>query len=55
MVSLNVGILRAEEGALARRWLEWEWGRVSGKEECVDAEACESWVRGKEVAEKIVV
>jgi hypothetical protein len=28
LANVAVGILRADEGALARNWLEWVWGRV---------------------------
>lgn len=42
-VDLAVGLFRAEEGSLARRWLEWRWGRCSYEEECVDAEMLEAW------------
>ncbi|KEF57883.1 uncharacterized protein A1O9_05804 [Exophiala aquamarina CBS 119918] len=28
LANISVGILRGDEGALARRWLEWTWGRV---------------------------
>ncbi|KIN00020.1 hypothetical protein OIDMADRAFT_104734 [Oidiodendron maius Zn] len=27
-LDVAVGILRAEEGSMARRWLEWEWGHI---------------------------
>ena len=29
---------------MARRWLEWEWGRCRSGEECVDQELCEAWL-----------
>jgi hypothetical protein len=43
-LDLAVGVLRAEEGSLARRWLEWEWGRCSSIEESIDEETCEAWL-----------
>jgi len=48
-VDILVGVLRAEEGAMARRWLEWKWGSVGFEEEVVDAEVIEAWRVGVEV------
>lgn len=42
-LDLTVGILRSEEGSMARQWLEWEWGRCSFTEESIDREASEAW------------
>jgi len=47
-LDLGVGILRAEEGSMARRWLEWKWGVLGFEEECVDMEVAEGWKRGAE-------
>ena len=52
-VDLAVGILRAEEGSMAKRWLDWEWGRCSFAEESVDKEICEAWLGCAEVMKKI--
>jgi hypothetical protein len=41
-VAVSVGLLRAEEGVMARRWLDWAWGMVSWKEEAVDGEVLEA-------------
>lgn len=49
IVHVAVGLLRAEEGVLARRWLSWEWGSVSSGEEAVDGEVLEAILgRGEE-------
>lgn len=42
-LDLATGLFRAEEGSLARDWLEWEWGRCSFEEECVDGEMLDAW------------
>lgn len=47
-LDVAVGILRAEEGSVARRWLDWEWGECGFEEECVDREVCEAWGRSAE-------
>ena len=52
-VDLAVGILRAEEGSMAKRWLDWEWGRCSFAEESIDKEVCEAWLGCEEVMKKI--
>ena len=41
-VNVAVGILRAEEGCMARRWLDWRWGKVTYKEETLTAELLEA-------------
>ena len=33
VVDVAVGLLRTEEGSMARRWLAWCWGRVAWKAE----------------------
>jgi hypothetical protein len=50
-VHLAVGLLRAEEGSMARKWLEWEWGKCSFMEECVDGEVGAAWLSSKKVME----
>lgn len=52
-VDLATGILRAEEGSLARRWLDWDWGRCSFEEECVDGEMLGAWKGCGEVMREI--
>lgn len=42
-LDLAVGIVRAEEGSMARTWLEWIWGECSFTEECIDKELCDAW------------
>jgi hypothetical protein len=52
-LSVAVGVLRSEEGSMARRWLEWEWGRCSAAEECIDEEVCKAWLGSAELMNKI--
>ena len=52
-VDIAVGILRSEEGSMARRWLEWEWGRCGFTEESIDEELCEAWSCSAEIMKKI--
>lgn len=42
-VDLVVGLFRAEEGSMARGWLEWEWGRCSFAEDSTAREISEAW------------
>lgn len=42
------GLFRAEEGAMAKRWLEWVWGRCSSTEEAIDKEICDAWMKSAE-------
>jgi hypothetical protein len=52
-LDLTVGILRGEEGSMARQWLEWKWGRCSFTEESIDAEVCEAWAGCADVMRKL--
>jgi len=52
-LDVAVGILRAEEGSMARRWLDWEWGQCGFEEESIDREICEAWKGGAEVVKKL--
>ena len=54
VVDLAVGLLRAEEGIMARKWLDWMWGRVSWKEEMQDCDVLEAILgdEGKQSIEK---
>ena len=52
-LDLAVGILRSEDGSMARSWLEWDWGRCSFAEECVDGETYEAWLTSREIMEEI--
>jgi hypothetical protein len=52
-LDLAVGILRSEEGSLARRWLQWKWGQCSFQGECIDKELCDAWLASPYVMEKI--
>jgi hypothetical protein len=44
VVDVAVGLLRTGEGIMARRWLDWAWGRISHREEATDAELYEALV-----------
>ena len=52
-LDVAVGILRSEEGSMARRWWDWEWGQCGFDEDCIDREMCEAWGRSPEVMKKI--
>lgn len=52
-LDLAVGILRAEEGSMARRWLDWEWGRCSFAEESINQELYQAWQGCTELMKKI--
>ena len=52
VVNIAAGLLRAEEGVMARRWLSWQWGRVSWKDEATDQEIMKAW-RATGDAEKL--
>ena len=45
IVNISVGILRAEEGSLARRWFYWQPGMVSWKDEAVDKNILEAYMK----------
>ena len=36
LINVSVGLLRAEEGARAEKWLEWSFADISLREESVD-------------------
>ncbi|KAE8452524.1 hypothetical protein EG329_000427 [Mollisiaceae sp. DMI_Dod_QoI] len=48
-----VGILRSEEGSMARGWLEWVWGKCSSDEESIDREISEAWMGSAEKEKKL--
>jgi hypothetical protein len=52
-LGVAVGVLRSEEGSMARRWLDWEWGRCSAAEECIDEEVCKAWLGSAELMNSI--
>jgi hypothetical protein len=52
-LDLTVGILRSEDGSMARQWLEWIWGRCSFTEESIDKEISEAWVGCTELMGKL--
>lgn len=42
VVDIAVGLVRAEEGAMARRWLWWRWDKVSWAEEAVEKDVLQA-------------
>lgn len=44
-LDIAVGILRSEDGGMARKWLGWVWGECSFSEESTDMELYEAWTR----------
>lgn len=48
-LDIAVGILRSEEGSMARRWLGWVWGRCSFSEESTERETCDAWLRSADL------
>lgn len=49
IVNVAAGILRATEGGLARRWLWWQPGVCSWKEEAADREVLDAYLRAGDV------
>ena len=43
IINIAAGLLRAEEGAMARSWLSWQWGRTSWKEQSTQRDVMEAW------------
>ncbi|RDW62419.1 hypothetical protein BP6252_11852 [Coleophoma cylindrospora] len=52
-LDLATGILRGEEGCMARRWLDWKWGRCSFTEESIDNEMSQAWKESAAVMEGV--
>lgn len=48
-LDIAVGILRSEEGSMARKWLGWIWGRCTFAEESIERETCDAWLRSAEL------
>ncbi|GAM41722.1 hypothetical protein TCE0_042f15054 [Talaromyces pinophilus] len=44
-LDITVGILRSDDGSLARKWLGWTWGECSFSEGSTDMELYEAWTR----------
>ena len=49
IVNVAAGILRAEEGAMARRWLWWQPGVCSWKDEMADQEVLDAYLSAGDV------
>ncbi len=43
ITNIAAGLVRAEEGVMARRWLSWQWGLVSFEQEATDRSIVEAW------------
>jgi hypothetical protein len=52
-LDIAVGILRSEDGSMARSWLGWEWGRCYYAEQCIDGETYEAWLTSPGVMQRI--
>jgi hypothetical protein len=48
-LDIAVGILRSEEGSMAKRWLGWVWGRCTFAEESIERETCDAWLRSADL------
>jgi hypothetical protein len=48
ITNIAAGILRADEGILARSSLSWAWGKTSCEEEATDREITEAWLAIRE-------
>lgn len=44
ITNIGAGLVKAEEGVMARRWISWEWGHLSYKDSCVDREIGDAWM-----------
>ena len=44
ITNIAAGLIRAEEGVMARRWVSWEWGGTSYAESYVDREIRDAWM-----------
>lgn len=43
ITNIAAGLLRADDGVMARGWLSWQWGRCSWKDEATDKSILEAW------------
>lgn len=53
-LDITVGILRSDDGSMARKWLGWAWGECSFSEESTDMELYEAWARAPELIKEAV-
>lgn len=44
IINIAVGLLRAEEGVMARSWISWDFGEVSYGEEATDRDLAKAWL-----------
>lgn len=44
ITNIGAGLVKAEEGVMARRWISWEWGHLSYKDSYVDREIRDAWM-----------
>lgn len=48
-LDIPVGILRSDDGSMARKWLGWVWGECSFSEESTNIELYEAWAKAPEL------
>ena len=44
VTNIGAGLVRAEEGIMARRWISWRWGGLSYKDSTIDREVSDAWM-----------
>lgn len=44
ITNIAAGLIKAEEGIMARRWVSWEWGATSFEESYIDLEIRDAWM-----------
>lgn len=44
IINIAAGLLRADEGIMARSWISWDFGEVSCEEEATDKDITQAWL-----------
>jgi hypothetical protein len=44
VTNIAAGLVKAEEGIMARRWVSWEWGATSHPDSYIDQEIRDAWM-----------
>ena len=44
ITNIAAGLIKAEEGIMARRWVSWSWGETSFKDSYIDREVRDAWM-----------
>lgn len=52
-IDIAAGLLRSDDGSLARSWLDWDWGRCGFAEECSDSAMLHAWYQSPEIMKRI--